>query len=244
MLLCDATWPQVEAYLKDKDTLLVPIGSTEQHGPTGLIGTDYLTSQSITEEAAGRLGVYSAPPVCYGMAQHHMAFAGSASLKPSTFILYIKDLAESFIHHGFKRIIFVNGHGGNAAPLTTAFSEIKDHGVDVMLKTLSWYTFSQIQKYEEEHFADQNGFHATCGEVSVTMHLREQAFTKIESKNFDIERPIYSHPMSPTEFRMHFPDGRMMSNPGLATKEHGQNIHEIAVSAVCENISHLMTIKL
>lgn len=236
MRLSEATWPQVEEYLKGNQTLIIPIGSVEQHGPTGLIGTDYFTATAIAEEISRREKIYVAPPICYGMARHHLAFPGSASLKPSTFIQVIKDISTSMIGHGFQRIFFLNGHGGNVAPLLTAFSEIKDFDVDALLKTISWYTLADVQNYENEHFGKENGFHATCGEVSLTHFTHSHAFEKITPQNFEVEEFEFQMPMSPTEYRKTFPDGRMMSNPGLANKTHGEKLFEIAVQACSKEI--------
>ena len=240
MLLSHATWTEVEDYLKKDDLLLIPIGSTEQHGPTGIIGTDHLTANDVAVRVGEQLKAYVAPAINYGMAVHHMDFPGSATMKPSTFISYIKDITESFIHHGFKKIFYVNGHGGNIAPLLTAYSEIKTHGVELTLKTINWYELPEVQAYESEHFGDQNGFHATCGEVSMTQFTHPEAFSKIENIQFEIDRPEFSMPMSPTEFRKTFPDGRMYSNPGLCTPEHGQKILDIAVSAAVQKIQKIV----
>lgn len=240
MKISDCTWPQVEEYLKEKDLLLIPIGSTEQHGPTGIIGTDFVTAQAISEEVAGKYELAVAPPICYGMARHHLGFPGSASLAPSTFIMVIRDIVDSFARNGFRKFVFVNGHGGNIAPLTTAFSEIKDHDVDYQLKIFNWWHLPSVREYEEKHFGDENGFHATCGEISVTMRVREEAFKSIPSQNFEIERPAHSMPLSPGEFRRIFPDGRMMSNPGLSTKQHGDVLFDLAVTEIGEKALRIL----
>ncbi|HYC65522.1 MAG TPA: creatininase family protein, partial [Reyranellaceae bacterium] len=80
------TWQFVEDYLKTKTGIIIPIGSTEQHGPTGLIGTDALTAEMIGRGAGEKIGALVAPTISVGMAQHHLAFAGSVTLRPTTLI--------------------------------------------------------------------------------------------------------------------------------------------------------------
>ncbi len=236
MKLSNATWPEVETYLKTKNLLIIPIGSTEQHGPTGLIGTDYVTAQALSEAAGEKVGVYVAPPICYGMALHHMAFPGSAALKPSTLLQVVYEIIESFKKHGFKKFVFVNGHGGNIPTVTAAFSEVKSSTDTSVLELINWWRLEEVQAYEKECFGDQNGFHATVGEVALTMHLSPEAFDKIPNTQFKIERPKHHWPMGPSEFRAVFYDGRMESNPGLATKQHGQNIFKIAVETIAHKV--------
>jgi len=169
----------VEAYLKTKDQIIIPIGSTEQHGPTGLIGTDFVTAQKISQAAGQQQTILVAPPICYGMAMHHMAFPGSATLTPLTFITMLSEIIQAFAQHGFRRFLFINGHGGNIAPTTTAFSQALGQDQDLVLKLFNWWQNQDVVAYEQEHFGESNGQHATCGEVSLTQHLRPQAFEKI-----------------------------------------------------------------
>jgi len=232
MLLSQMTWPQVEEYLKTNNTILIPIGSTEQHGPTGIIGTDFVTSESIAKEVGQRQQIMVAPPICYGMALHHMGFAGTASLKPATFISLVCEIVDSFYQHGFKRIFLINGHGGNIAPITTAFCELKATKNDAQLYLRNWWTLKEVQEYEKQHFAEANGYHATCGEISVTQYLFPETFAAIPKQDFDAKCPPHHWPLSPYEFRQTFPDGRIASNPGLANTEHGKILFERAVDSI------------
>jgi creatinine amidohydrolase len=239
MELALLTWPKVEEYLKTNKTIIIPIGSTEQHGPTGIIGTDYITAQKLAIEVGKRTNTMVSPPLCFGMAYHHMDFPGTMTLKPSTMMLVLLDMIESCYTHGFKKFMFINGHGGNINPTATAFCEWKIKDTDTELQLENWWRLPEVQAYEKIHFGDENGFHATCGEVALTMYLEREAFKTIPTTQFKVDRPKYSMPMAPKEFRKMFSDGRMASNPGLATAEHGAKIYEIAVDTLAKKIREM-----
>src|SRR6202161_2876305 len=125
MLLHLSTWAEIETYLERSRTIVIPIGSNEQHGPTGLLGTDWLCPEIIAHEADKKGGdILVAPTFNIGMAQHHLDFPGTIALRPSTFMAAIGDWARSLSHHGFTRLLFLNGHGGNVATIEAAFSEL------------------------------------------------------------------------------------------------------------------------
>ncbi len=103
-----STWAEIEQYLARSRTIVIPIGSNEQHGPTGLLGTDWLCPQIIAGEAEQQADILVAPTFNIGMAQHHLAFAGTISLRPSTFIAAIGDWVRSLAGHGFEKLLFLN----------------------------------------------------------------------------------------------------------------------------------------
>ncbi|MCC2664104.1 MAG: creatininase family protein [Geminicoccaceae bacterium] len=127
MLLERCTWQEVERYLEHARGIILPVGSTEQHGPTGLIGTDALCAELIARGVGEATGALVAPTLNFGMAQHHMGFCGTMTLRPQTLLAVLVDLLGSLAQHGFERCLVINGHGGNMATIM-AGQHGDDHG--------------------------------------------------------------------------------------------------------------------
>jgi len=111
------SYVDIEEYLKTKDTILVPMASTEQHGPHLPLYTDTITAVEISERISEAIGVLHTPPLWAGYSPQHMYGVGqgrgTVTLRASTLLNLMNDVARSLIHHGFNRIIFINGHGSN-----------------------------------------------------------------------------------------------------------------------------------
>lgn len=127
MHLREETWTDME----DVETTLalLPIGSTEQHGPHAPLGTDTLNAESVAERGAERYDgpVVVAPPVPVGVAEEHRAFAGTLWTSESTFRSYVRDIVGSLATHGWNRVVLVNGHGGNIDALREVTGRITRH---------------------------------------------------------------------------------------------------------------------
>jgi creatinine amidohydrolase len=112
MRIADMNWMQVEAYLKQDDRAVVPLGCVEQHAYMSL-ATDAILAERVALEAAEPLGVPVFPALAYGVTPYFLAFPGTVSLRVETYVQVIRDMLNSLGGHGFRRIVFVNGHGGN-----------------------------------------------------------------------------------------------------------------------------------
>lgn len=230
MLLQLATWPEVERYLGVRTDIILPVGSTEQHGPIGLIGTDALTAAAVAEGVGAAEGALVAPTIAVGMAVHHLAFPGSMTLKPSTLIAMVVDCVQSLAHHGFRRFFFLNGHGGNIASLTAAFYEVhaQANGADIRCLLSNWWQPDPVQALIRELYGAAEGSHATPSEVAVTWHLHPQAQRTARLEPEIAPRGGFH---GPEDFRRRYPDGRIGSNSALATAAAGRRILETAIAA-------------
>ena len=240
MLLENLSYTEVETYLKSKDVILVPIGSVEQHSAYGLIGTDFIVAEAIARIAGERLDILVAPTVSYAVSPHHMAFKGTITLSPSTMIKVAEDIVKSLVIHGFRRVLFINGHGGNIVPLQTAFQQLKNQNISGYFDVISWYADSEVKRYCKQVFGDNEGLHATPSEVSITKHLRPSAFSGKAVSKKEVKKPRYYWPLSSVELKRIFPDGRMASAPWLATRELGEDIAARAAKALEEKIETIL----
>lgn len=232
-----STWQEVETYLARSTGIILPIGSTEQHGPTGLIGTDAICAEAIAHGVGDSVGALVVPTLSVGMALHHTAFPGSISLRPSTLILVIRDYLTSLAKAGFRKFLFVNGHGGNVATLKAAFSETYAHlselGISdsVQCRLSNWYMCGSVYQLAKTLYGDQEGSHATPSEVALTQYVYPDFIkTAPLSETVASGHPIYGA----IDFRRRYPDGRMGSNPALATPEHGKQFYELAVKEISQ----------
>ncbi|MBF2056878.1 MAG: creatininase family protein [Cyanobacterium sp. T60_A2020_053] len=234
MLLHLSTWQEIETYLQTSSGIIIPIGSTEQHGPTGLIGTDAICAEKIALGVGMAVSAPVAPTINVGMALHHTAFPGTISLRPSTLILYIQDYLTSLAKAGFRRFFFINGHGGNIATVKASFAQCYDHWANLNLPApddfqchlANWFMGREVYKLAKELYGDQEGSHATPSEVALTQYIYPDSIkTAPLSEEVNQGYAIYGA----MNFRRCYPDGRMGSNPSLATPEHGQKFYELAV---------------
>lgn len=230
MKLALMTYTQVEEYLKSKDSVIIPIGSVEQHSPVGLIGTDHLIAEEIAYKVADNVNAIACPTLSYGMSNHHLAFPGTISLNPTTLIAELKNIITSLIRHGFKKFYLINGHGGNIASCEAAFSELTRE-YDISCKIKSWWMDPDINRYIKEFFGDREGHHATPSEISQTIYFYKKAFD-LPIRDFQIDHSKHHWPLSPDDFKRQFPDGRMESDPSLATYDLGEKLFEKSVEVI------------
>src|SRR4029453_8805585 len=120
VFLGEMTSPEVEAFLEQHQTVIIPVGATEQHGPHGPLATDVLIPVEIARRAPPRIGAVVAPPVSYALSYPHVGFTGMVHIRIPTFMALIEDLCASFANVGFKRLIFLNGHYDNTYPIAYA----------------------------------------------------------------------------------------------------------------------------
>ena len=142
MKIADMNWMQVEAYLKQDDRAVLPIGCTEQHAFLSL-ATDSLLAERLGVEAAEPLGVPVFPVMAYGITPNFMAYPGTVSLRVETLCAVVRDALDSLHTHGFRRVLIVNGHGGNT-PVQAAVYEWLGAHAGTQVKWHNWWNAPQV----------------------------------------------------------------------------------------------------
>ncbi len=121
----EMTWPEVQREIAaGRDTVVVPFGAVEQHGPHLPLGTDAIFGDEVGELVADRLGAFIAPTVRIGCSSHHLSFAGTISLEDETFYQVVRDVVRTLARHGFRRLVLLPTHGGNFRPLGEAVNRM------------------------------------------------------------------------------------------------------------------------
>jgi creatinine amidohydrolase len=151
MQIAAMNWSQVEAYLARDDRAVVPLGSTEQHAHLSL-AVDSILSERVALEAAAPLGVPVFPVLSYGITPYFLAYPGTVSLRLETYARVIADILSSLARQGFKRILLVNGHGGNQPAQSAAADWQVDHP-GVAVKFHNWWnaerTFAKVKEIDD-----------------------------------------------------------------------------------------------
>lgn len=246
-LYADLTWPEVNQAVAMRKVILLPVGTTEQHGRHLPLDTDNLLPVSVCMEAGRRIPdkVLVAPGIPYGFNIHSLDFPGTVQIAYDHFIDYCTDVCKSLVYHGFKRIVTVNGHGSNAALLNFVGRRINLE-TDALVATLDWDSLLRmnpdfIPSVRESVFPGGIA-HACELETSMYLHLAgdkvqmDQAedhigwYNEKGTRGFQWVDGFGSGPVSIVEWTSnHTPNG-VFGQPTKATAEKGKRIFEETVA--------------
>jgi creatinine amidohydrolase len=227
LLLSDLGWPDVQEYLRRDDRMILVVGSTEQHGRHMTFASDVWQPWEIACRVSDRTGVLVAPSLNYGMSLHHLGFPGSLSLRPQTLASAIMDLLESAYEHGFRRILLLNGHGGNTAAIQTALAESLNelHGLQVRLGI--WWHEPEVKAVMEAAFPGEAGGHANASETSMVLAIRPDV-VRLDRAEHSPDAPSPGF-LTRQVFMDYFPHGVIGSDPRKASAEVGERALTAAV---------------
>lgn len=229
MNLQEMSWEEVGTYLETRDDVVLPVGSTEQHGPIGLIGTDALCATAVAEGAAALSGTIMLPPVAYTPAPFNMAFPGTISVSEATFSALLSDIIASLATHGFRRLYVLNGHGANLAPMR-ALAET----APLSMRIRSWWDYPETNALRQSLYGEWEGMHATPSEIAITQarHRRIDRAPLPAPRALDAAfRAAHAGDRHgpPEDHRAEFPCGRVGSWSELARPEHGADLLALAI---------------
>ena len=171
VFLGEMTNPEVEAFLSDHDTVIVPVGSTEQHGPHGPLLTDVLVPQEVARRVAPRVGAVVAPSINYALSYPHAGFVGVVHIRIQTFMALIEDVAVSLATAGFRRIVFLNGHYDNTYAIAYACAAARERLPEGTVTFPLNYWDGMSADEAAEFFGPETGLHANRGETSAVLAI-------------------------------------------------------------------------
>jgi creatinine amidohydrolase len=239
MKLWEMKWPEVAA-LDKTQVVVVPTGSLEQHGHHLPLFVDSLTATYFGEavERALPAEVVLAPTVWTGSSHHHLKFAGTVSLRPETYIEVLFDIFSSLVDHGFRKLVLINGHGGNRTPADVALNRVRfryNHLDPLYLVQCTYWTMAQAQASQLKEMATPGVTHACEYETSMILALRADLVDLARAKTtpctlnsefFDPYVGSASRVAVPLRFDERTHTGAL-GRPDLATAEKGRKLLEV-----------------
>ena len=171
VFLGEMTTLEVEAFVAGHDTVIVPVGSTEQHGPHAPLLTDALIPTEVGRRVAERIDAVVAPTVNYSLSYPHVGFAGLVHIRIPTFMALIEDLCAGLAAIGFRRIVFLNGHYDNTYAIAYACANVADRLPAGTRCFPVNYWDGMTPEEAAEFFDPANGLHANKGETSAVMAI-------------------------------------------------------------------------
>lgn len=228
-LLADLSWTEVKESLIHEDRLILPLGAVEEHGPHLGLGTDFIEAEAIAQLVSRETGVLVAPTLNYGMSLQQMDFPGTLSLRPVTFIAVLVDILRGLYQHGFRRVLIVNGHGGNTASINSAVQTVAPELSGLRVKNFQWWTDAEAYQVVVETMGEQQGSHASLGETAFMLAVRPGAVKLDLLSGRDAPVKPSRELTTVQNFAEHYPDGIMGLDPGHATAEAGQALLNKAV---------------
>lgn len=199
-------------------TALLPVGATEQHGPQLATGMDWVLADKLCREVAHLTGVPMLPPLPYGCSLgHSQRWPGTIALQPITLITLVKEIGDWAYISGVRRLIIVNTHVTNAAPLRCALEMLRAEHDDMMVAVINSAHMSE--RVRAAHFADADDWHANAAETSLMMGIAPQiARPPLNATSDDHDRTqglVFSHPVNRTSAN------GVTGNPSQASAEDG-----------------------
>jgi len=243
-------WPQIKAAASQEKFIVVPCGTIEDHGPHLPVDTDIVIARAICELAAEQMAgdTLVAPPLTHGYSPHHMDFPGPITIDWDTYIKHTLNVINSLIHHGFRYILLLNGHGSNAPNLDLAarLAMVEHDGVRVGM--VSWWQLSSVMEVFQALRKSEVTSHACEAETSAYLAI-DPSMVDMDKAPRDLTLPWSDHfwtdllgnPLRPhknrvamTEYWSQMTQTGVVGDASVATAETGREILRAAANEVSE----------
>jgi creatinine amidohydrolase len=240
VLLHEMSWEDAKVYFEKNNVAIVPVGSNEQHGPANPLGTDHLIAKEIAQEAAKRTGVVCLQVIPFGVSPHHRQFWGTISVGPKVFRKYVKEVFLSLKYYGVRKIVVVNGHGGNLASLKEVAREMREQ--DVFVSIFEWWPAAE--ELLPNIFDPDERHHAGAEETSVNLTLHPQLVKKSRMLNEELSthRLQVSGITIPSDSIDDTPTG-VFGNQKNASAEKGKKVFRAVVDVLVKHVELLKKAK-
>lgn len=240
LMLDTLSWPEVKAEIDaGRDTVVMALGATEQHGPHMPLATDALLGDHMAWRVAERLGAFVAPTVRIGCSSHHLEFPGTISVADETFHAIVADVVRSLAKGGFKRVVLLPTHGGNFAPLGAALEKLGPvDGIRVGALTDVRVLLAIAQLGESEYGVPlgDGGLHAGEWETSLLLAVEPQLVHPERGEagfTGDLDSALGGIFGSGVHT---IAANGVIGDPAAASAEHGERYWEAGVDLVVEAI--------
>ncbi len=240
--LAEISWTEAYKVFEDNDVALIPVGSTEQHGPHNPLGTDHLLAGALAKIIGDGTGIPVTPIVPVGISRHHRQFPGTLWVPPDVFREYMISIALSLAEHGSTKIVYVNGHGGNSAAIMEVCEDLR-RDYDLFACMITSYPPGKLSG------------HAGAGETSQNLYFHphlvhmDRAVDTVQNKNLGSLKLTGMSSVGPATFpwdTIDITDTGVLGKPSekivstTATVEMGKELMEPYIIEVMEFIKQLM----
>lgn len=240
VLLHEMSWTEAKEYFSKNDIAIIPVGSNEQHGPQNPLGTDHLIAKAIAEETAKRTGVLGLQVIPFGVSVHHKQFWGTIDISPNTFKNYVKEVCLALNYYGVKKIVIVNGHGGNLHALAELAMELRDKGI--FLSIFQWWPAAN--KLLPSLFKPEERRHACAEETSLNLALYPHIVDMSKAVDEEPQRHVTETegvllPLGTADYA----SSGVWGKATTASAEKGKKVFEAVVNELVKHINRLKNTK-
>jgi creatinine amidohydrolase len=235
------SWSEAKQYFVKNTIAILPVGSTEQHGPANPLGTDHLIAEAIAEETAERTKVVCLPVIPFGVSSHHRQFWGTIYVSPRIFKKYVREVCLALKYYEVRKIVIVNGHGGNLSALIEMTRELRQEGM--FISVFQWWTAAA--KLLPDLFKPEERRHAGAEETSMNLALLP---TIVDLKKVRNEEPrrhaIQGEGISLPFDTVDETDCGVFGMQSAASKQKGKKVFDAVVDELVKHISMLRKTKI
>ncbi|MDK2895888.1 MAG: creatinine amidohydrolase [Candidatus Atribacteria bacterium] len=237
LILTEQAWQEISQKRKEGMVALLPVGSVEQHGYHAPLGTDLFIAESLVEKVSREKDVIALSPIPVGVSEYHRHFGGTLWVKPETLKQYVKEICESLSYHGIKKIIIVNGHGGNRGPLGEVARYLRMEGIAYVVV---WTWFESAQEEIVKIFGNLPPLHADEVETSLLMIIKKNLvrceFLKKSAEGSSATWGAFHKGTMISQEVIDFSKSGATGNPERADSEKGERLLE----ELCSNLISLI----